>query len=602
MADKFTNSENDYSIIFNAVSTIIVVHDPQTGQILDVNEKACGEFGYNQEEFKKLTVEDISTGVPPYTLREAVERVKKAAQGVPQTFDWRCKDKSGRQFWAEVNLKQVNIGGQDKILAVVSNIDERKKIEALSKLKEDLLEKAPLGQKLKSVTGAIVDIFGADFARIWAIKKGDLCDNGCFHAREGKEQHACRDRGMCLHLLASSGRYTHTDGAVHKRVPFGAYKIGQVASGELESFVTNDVAHDARVHNNAWAKELGLVSFCGFRLLSAQGEPIGVLALFSKYEITQEITILLEDLAVVTSSLIQNAEIERARLEEKFFSESAMNSLPGIFYIFDETGRFIRWNENFERISEYTREEIVHMRPADFFKEDAAIIARAVQEIFIKGEARAEAAFKSKSGKSGVYFFTGKKIEIFGKNYIVGTGADITERKDMEQKLRESEFRYRNIVDNVADAMCSYDFNGQIVDTNSNACKMLGYSKEELIGAPLAKIEPRESAAQIQGRIAQLRDKGHRIFENTLRSKTGQMIAVNISARVVSEEGAGKIQSFMRDVTEQQVVQDELRRKIKDLELFYRVAVGREMKMVEMKKEIFRLQERLAEFMTKQKK
>lgn len=225
----------------------------------------------------------------------------------------------------------------------------------------------------------------------------------------------------------------------------------------------------------------------------------------------------------------------------------------------------------------------------------------AVQEVFTKGEVAVEAAFTSKTGKKGRYFFTGKKISVHGKNYIVGMGVDITERRNIEQRLRESESRYRSIVENITDAMYSCDFKGKILEVNSVACQMLGYAREELVGAQLAKIDAQESAAQIQVRLDQLRERGQMIFESAQRDKNGQVIAVNISARVVSDAAGGRIQAFARDIRGQQTTQDELQRKIKDLELFYNVAVGREMKMIEMKKEITQLKKRLAEFMPQPK-
>ena len=99
----------------------------------------------------------------------------------------------------------------------------------MSALKQDLIRTAPLEEKLKQITDGIVEIFGADFARIWMTGPGDLCDKGCIHAAVTKGPHICRNRKSCLHLIAISGRYTHTDGD-HRRVPFGAYKIGRLAS------------------------------------------------------------------------------------------------------------------------------------------------------------------------------------------------------------------------------------------------------------------------------------------------------------------------------------------------------------------------------------
>ena len=195
-------------------------------------------------------------------------------------------------------------------------MSERKRretrIECINRLREDLLLSGTLDEKLKRITDGIVRIFDADFARIWVARPGDLCDAGCFHAQIVEGPHVCRHRDRCLHLIASSGRYTHLDGKVHRRVPFACYKIGRVAAGEDPKFVTNDAQHDSRVHDQDWARSLGLVSFAGYRLLSAEGEPIGVLALFSKHTVTPHEDALLEGLTGTTAHVIQTATAEAA--------------------------------------------------------------------------------------------------------------------------------------------------------------------------------------------------------------------------------------------------------------------------------------------------
>ena len=108
--------------------------------------------------------------------------------------------------------------------------------EGVNLLQQSLLEPATQEQKFKNITDSIVRIFEADFCRIWLIRPGDLCEQGCVHAQVQEGPHVCRYRDRCLHLLASSGRYTHTDGEVHRRVPFGCYKIGRIASGEAQNF------------------------------------------------------------------------------------------------------------------------------------------------------------------------------------------------------------------------------------------------------------------------------------------------------------------------------------------------------------------------------
>lgn len=200
--------------------------------------------------------------------------------------------------------------------------DERSKMmlrqQGINLLQQSLIATAPLDSKLKSITDAIVTLFDADFCRIWLIRPGDRCDQGCIHAAVHEEPHVCRYRDRCLHLLASSGRYTHTDdGAVHRRVPFGCYKIGRVASGEDHKFICNDVQNDPRIHDREWASELGLVSFAGYQLRVADGETIGVLALFAKHRISADEDTLLDGLGSTVALVIRQSGAEEAREQKE---------------------------------------------------------------------------------------------------------------------------------------------------------------------------------------------------------------------------------------------------------------------------------------------
>ncbi|MEJ2201207.1 MAG: PAS domain-containing protein, partial [Desulfuromonadaceae bacterium] len=120
---------------------------------------------------------------------------------------------------------------------------------------------------------------------------------------------------------ASSGRYTAIDGG-HRRVPLGAYKIGRIASGEEARFITNDVVRDPRIHNPEWARSLGLIAFAGFKLASVEGQPIGVLALFSKQAITTVEEGLLANLANAVSQVILADQARESLLksEERYRS------------------------------------------------------------------------------------------------------------------------------------------------------------------------------------------------------------------------------------------------------------------------------------------
>ena len=194
--------------------------------------------------------------------------------------------------------------------------DERNKLLSWQKginiIQRSLLAPAKLEEKLRTVTDSIVSLFDADFSRIWLIQPGDLCEQGCVHADVHEGPHICRYRDRCLHLLASSGRYTHIDGKIHRRVPFGCYKIGLVASDDDHKFLTNNVQNDPRVHDREWARELGLVSFVGYQLSVPGGKTLGVLALFAKHPISPPEDAILDGLSSTVALVIQRDTAEKS--------------------------------------------------------------------------------------------------------------------------------------------------------------------------------------------------------------------------------------------------------------------------------------------------
>ncbi len=127
--EELRRSEATYREIFDAANDAIFVHDLDTGAILDVNRKMTEMYGYTPEEARSLRVEDISSDVPPYTQERAVELVRKAAAGEPQLFEWHARRKGGELFWVEVNLKRGTIAGEERVLALVREITERKRME-----------------------------------------------------------------------------------------------------------------------------------------------------------------------------------------------------------------------------------------------------------------------------------------------------------------------------------------------------------------------------------------------------------------------------------------------------------------------------------------
>jgi PAS domain S-box-containing protein len=328
-----------YWTLFNGCPQGVVMVDLKTRRFLHPNPAICRMLGYTEAELLQMGVANIHPAEALARVEADFTAMALGKKISSQAFP--CRRKDGTVLFVDITAAclQDTTERAGIIVGFFTDVTERKQAEEekqkseerivkLSSLKHQLLEAGSVDKKLKLITNGAVGIFGADFARLWLIKEADLCKNGCRHAAVTESQNACRNRNHCLHLIASSGRYTHIDGT-HQRVPFGCYKIGRVASGEEDKFITNDVTNDPRVHDHDWAKSLGLVAFAGYRLISKEGEPIGVLALFSKRAILPDTEYLLEDMAHVASQVIITGrmEEERHKLEVQMQQAQKLESL-----------------------------------------------------------------------------------------------------------------------------------------------------------------------------------------------------------------------------------------------------------------------------------
>ena len=179
--------------------------------------------------------------------------------------------------------------------------------------------------------------------------------------------------------------------------------------------------------------------------------------------------------------ITERKQAEEKLEKEKKFSDTTIDSLPGIFYLFDDIGRFMRWNKNFEKVSGYSTQEISGMHPVDFFSgEEKEILGKAIAETFAKGEAGVEADFVSKGGSKTPYYFTGRRLILDDKQCLVGMGIDITERKDAEEALKESEQRLNLALGGADLGLMDWNLKTGRAVWNERATRMLGYSPDEV--------------------------------------------------------------------------------------------------------------------------
>lgn len=128
-------SEENYRDIFHTTHDALMIND-SAGRIYEVNQAAVAMFGYSSEEFRTISVEDLSAGESPYSLQEAHLLLERSLQEGSQKFEWLSKRRDGETFWSEVTITPTSDLVNRRILAVIRDITERKEIE---KMREALL-------------------------------------------------------------------------------------------------------------------------------------------------------------------------------------------------------------------------------------------------------------------------------------------------------------------------------------------------------------------------------------------------------------------------------------------------------------------------------
>ena len=188
--------------------------------------------------------------------------------------------------------------------------------------------------------------------------------------------------------------------------------------------------------------------------------------------------------------------------EEKAYSDSIINSMPGIFYMFDEQGNFLRWNKNFEIISGCTPDEIRGRSPLDFFSgDDIGSVAERIKETFIKGESHVEAGFTTKSGETIPFLFTGIRVALNDKNLLIGTGIDMTEKQAAEEKLQASEAELRALFAALQDVIIVYDLHGRYLKIAPTGTNLLYKPPAEMEGRLIHDVLPAEIADYLHAKI-----------------------------------------------------------------------------------------------------
>src|SRR4030043_1544820 len=161
---------------------------------------------------------------------------------------------------------------------------------------------------------------------------------------------------------------------------------------------------------------------------------------------------------------------------------------------------------------------------------------------------------------------TPKLDELGNVEYVVCSAEDITEHKNAERKLQESEEQYRLLFNIVSDAIFVHEISAdlsdpgkfRIIEVNDIACQYLGYSREELLQMNVPQIDDPETLTDVPAMLKKLFAEGRVTWEGIHVSKDGRKIPVEISNQVFELHGKTMVLAAIRDITERKQAEKAL--------------------------------------------
>ncbi|MEO7983664.1 MAG: PAS domain S-box protein [Bacteroidota bacterium] len=263
----------------------------------------------------------------------------------------------------------------------------------------------------------------------------------------------------------------------------------------------------------------------------------------------------------VTEQVVLRKKIEESEQRYRQIVETAQEGI----WLIDENNVTTLVNRKMADILEYSVEEMMGKKNYLFMDEESREKATGhiVQRKLGINENH-DFKYRTKSGKD---VWTNLSTNpVFTDGIYKGALAmvtDISDRKHAEDQIRENEFRYRSLFEQANDAICISDSSLKFYDMNPSGCRMLGYSKEELLQLSAIDLFFQEDLKENPFRIDDLNAGKAIRSDRRIKRKDGVVIEVDLSGKLLED---GRFIMFARDVSER----NQAEKLVKERELHFR--------------------------------
>lgn len=306
-----------------------------------------------------------------------------------------------------------------------------------------------------------------------------------------------------------------------------------------------------------------------------------------------ELGSMVSALGTLRDFVVRVTEAETQVREGQARLQGILDNSPALIWIIDPERRYVVINNAYAKALGKKEDELVGRPVSDFMNpESEAKFAEVDRHVMATGETITRE--DSVPFPSGIRTFFAAKFPIRNANgetaFVGGIGTDITELKEAEQKLSRKETQLRSALDNMAGGIFMCDDQLTITLYNQKFVKLFDYPQELLQeGCTLydlwrfkAKMGERWATSEDEGMTdleKPFKSGRHEVFERKLKS--GKTIEMSVAPM---EEGG--IVCIASDVTERREAEEVLKENLNELEQFNQLAVGRELRMIELKQEI----------------
>jgi PAS domain S-box-containing protein len=338
------------------------------------------------------------------------------------------------------------------------------------------------------------------------------------------------------------------------------YSAGEMEGEHLFAFMDDEWVEEAR--HRLKQRQQGVTEQHEFTFRKKSGEPVHML--LSTCPVFDDHGTYAGALAGVVDITERRKAQEALRESEERYRTLVEQSQDGIYLLYDHRFEFI--NSRFEDLFGVTQEAV---RASDF--DFISLVAPESRPLILERE-RKLAAGEQVSPR---YEFTA--LDVDGNRIYVevsvsylpyrdglatrGMVHDITERKQAEEALKESEEKYRGLFESSSDGILLHDLEGAIVDANQKALDLLAYTRGEMAALNVSDLHPPEAMGKLRWASERLTAQGSVGFEIDFMNRSGGTFPAEVSSSLFEIDGTPAVQSVVRDITERKEMQEQLRRQ-----------------------------------------